>query len=62
MQHLVETWLVPEMQAVEGIAKQRIFFTFDWLYLKINICEFRLILCDHIANVYFENKSNVIST
>ena len=46
-------WLVLEIQAVEGFAKQQ--KTKDirpslWLYLKINICECRLISLDHIAS------------
>ena len=49
-----ENWLVssPEVQAVEGFAKQektKDFFPFNWLYLRINICKFRLILLDHIT-------------
>ena len=57
--HLAENpmkigWLVPKIQAVEGFAKQYIenkelFFPFNWLYPKISVCEFRLILLDHIT-------------
>ena len=47
--------LVPEIQAVEGLNKQqetKETIGFVWLYLKNSICEFRLILLDHITNVY----------
>ena len=48
MPHLAENpvkmgWLVPEIQAIEGSAKQKKTketFPFNWLYLKISICKF----------------------
>ena len=54
MLHLAENsmkigWFIKETQAVEGFAKQKR-IPFNWVYHKINICEFRLILLDHITN------------
>ena len=46
-------WLVPKIQAVEGFSKlekTNEMFPFNLLYLKISICEFRLILRDHVLH------------
>ena len=48
--------LFPEIQRVEGCQKQqetKDIFCFVWLYLKINISDFRLILLVHIKYVQF---------
>ena len=46
--------LVPKIWAVEGCQKYKetkAIYCFIWVYLKINISEFRLILLDHITYV-----------
>ena len=45
-------WLIPVIQAVEGFVQQykaKEIFAFNWLDLKISICEYRLILLYHIT-------------
>ena len=47
--------LFPEIQRVEGCRKQeetKDIFCFVWLYLKINIPDFRLILLGHITFLF----------
>ena len=49
--------LVPKIWAVEGCQKQwetKDIFCFVWLYLKINISDFWLILLDHKPHISFQ--------
>ena len=52
-------WLVTEI-LVEGFTKQqKTKEIFAWLYLKINICEFQLILLDHITYDFHEMEKSI---
>ena len=42
-------WVVQQIQAVKSIVKAKEILHFAWLYFKINVCKFQLILRDHIT-------------